>query len=1839
MATVDDKVVAMSFESSKFESGVNKTIESLDKLKNALKFPNAGKGLDDLNASAKNVDLSHIGSAVDSIKSKFSALSVAGLAIFANLAQNAVSSAARLVKSFSLQPVLDGFQEYATNLNSIQTVLANTQAQGTTLNDVNKALLDLNHYSDKTIYNFSQMAKNIGTFTAAGVGLNQATQSIKGIANLAALSGSNAEQASSAMYQLSQAIAAGAVKLQDWNSVVNAGMGGEVFQKALFNTGKAMGTLTGVPVGQTFEEWKKAGNSFRQSLSATAKDTTSSTSAISQAQKDAAKSVSDAQQASAESVANAAKSVRDAQAGVSQASKQGASDVATAMQEQSDVVKKSAEDVKTALEGVREARKRLAEAMKPPSKDELQAAADNLKTAQLDQADLSTAVTDAQTEQKRSAEDLAAAQKKLADLQTSGTASPEEILAAQRAVEDGQKRVTDAADAQERALLQQNAATRSVDQAEKDLQTTREKGTKKDQNVKDAQDALTASLEQYKDAQLKAKKDISDAEDNVKETQIKSAAAQKKAGQELADAEKSQAKTIRDAQQSVADAHEQAAERINQARDSISQKAPTSWLTSDVLTSTLRQFTGDMTDAQLAAQGFSKEQIKAIQLQAKTAQDAATKVKTLSQLIDTAKETAGSGWAQTWQIIFGDFGEARKTFTDASNAIDGFINQSSNARIKVLTDWKALGGRTVLIEAIKNAFEDLGAVIKPIKDAFRDIFPAKTGKDLFELTKQFEHFTEILKIGPEAANDLKRTFRGLFALLDIGKQIIGGIFTVFGKLFGAVTTGGAGFLDLTGNIGDFIVSVDEALKKGDRLKNFFEGVGNVLAAPIALLAKLRNAIFSLFGGFDEKASAGISTALGNMHNALTPMQKVVEAVSNAWDRFLNGLDGADKIFKPVIDAIVGLFQGLGPAISSAIGGMNFEAILQVIRTGLFGGIYLMFRKFLGKGSLIDQLGGSGGGVLGKLNGAFEGLTGTLKSMQTNIKADTLMKIAIAIGVLTASIVALSFVDPKKLNTAMAGIAIAMGELLGAMAILDKISTGAGFLKMPFITASMIALAIAVDLLTLAVMGLSRLSWEELMKGLGGVAALLVSVSLAVKPLSANSAGMITAGAGIIAIALAMKILASAVADFGAMNLGTLAKGLGSVAVGLGAIALASKLFPPGMIAIGAGLIAVGFALKLIATAVQTFGGMEWKTIGKGLVGIAGSLVAIGAAMNLMPPGMVVMAAGLILVGIALKGIASAVQTFGGMSMTAMAKGIGALAASLLVLSTAMYAMQGSMGGAIALTAVSAGLALLAPALVALGKQSWSSILKGLVGLAGAFVVLGVAGALLGPVAPAILALGLALTAVGAGLALAGAGVALIGLGLSAIAVAGPTAIGILLKALQDMVQAIPKFAENLVLGLLSMVQALAKTAPQFVDALVKILNSLVDAVIQIAPKLGEAFDVLLKTAIKVVENEFPLLVQLGLDMLMALIRGVTNNISKIISMAVQLVVTIVTAIGQHGADLVTAGYKALLAFISGIANNLASVISSAVSVVVNFAKGIADNIGKIITAATSIVTSFIKVLSDNAVKFVTEGANAIVSFVTGIGNNIGKVVKAATDFAGKFMDTLANSFLSLIDKAGQVILNFLEGLRQAILKYEPQIIEKGTQIGWALVQGIYNGLKNNVKKVYDFIKKMAEKVIHKVTHLFGILSPSTVFYDIGENLMLGLAYGVDENAGIPVSSVEDMTSTMVDTMSAIPDALTGLVDMEPVIAPVLDLTNVQAGADQLDGMINTAPVVAATSFGQASAISTEQAAQSTDADVVAPGATSIKFEQNNYSPEALSDVEIYRQTKNQIAQMRVAIAN
>jgi len=259
VSSIDERVVEMQFRNDQFEQGVKKSLISLENLKKGLNLDKSSKSLSNLESTAKNFSMKNLASDVASISDRFSTMGIIGMTALQNITNSAIATGKTLMSALTIDPVKSGFQEYETQINSVQTILANTESKGTTLDQVNAALDELNHYADMTIYNFTEMTRNIGTFTAAGVDLDTSVQAIKGIANLAAVSGSNSQQASTAMYQLSQALAAGTVKLQDWNSVVNAGMGGQVFQDALKETAR----VHGVAIDQMIKDE----GSFRETLS------------------------------------------------------------------------------------------------------------------------------------------------------------------------------------------------------------------------------------------------------------------------------------------------------------------------------------------------------------------------------------------------------------------------------------------------------------------------------------------------------------------------------------------------------------------------------------------------------------------------------------------------------------------------------------------------------------------------------------------------------------------------------------------------------------------------------------------------------------------------------------------------------------------------------------------------------------------------------------------------------------------------------------------------------------------------------------------------------------------------------------------------------------------------------------------------------------------------------------------------------------------------------------------------------------------------------------------------------------------------------------------------------------------------------------------------------------------------------------------------------------------------------------------------------------------------------------------------------------------------------------
>jgi tape measure domain-containing protein len=1536
--TVDDEVVRMRFDNNAFERGVSTTLSTLSKLRNSLNFSGADKGLDKIEAKANQTTLQGLSNSVEGISKKFLALTTVALTALSNITNRAVNAGLSFAKSFTIQPVLDGLHEYQTNLQSIQTIQANTDQP---LTKINASLDELNHYSDLTIYNFSEMARNIGTFTAAGVDLKTATSSIKGIANMAALSGSTSEQASTAMYQLSQAISSGRVGLQDWNSVVNAGMGGKKLQTALAQTAQAMGTLNkdAVTTSGSMKSLKIDGKSFRESITS-----------------------------------------------------------------------------------------------KPGDKPWLSS----------------------------------------------------EVLVNTLATLDGRFSET--------ALRAELTAT---------------------------------GVRKYTDEQIKAK--------------------------------------------------------IATARTALEQKNGVKY-----------------TDAQF----------KSLQKLSDSSFLAATQVKTLGQVFDVAKETMGSGWSATFKNIFGTFGEAKKTFTELSGTINGVINANSLARNTLLKSWHDMGGRTALIEGLKNAFGALGSVLKPIKEAFRQVFPAKTAQDLYNMTVRFRDFMESLKIGPETADKLKRVFAGVFALFDIGKKIVMGIFHVFGQLFGTITKGSGGFLEFVARIGDFVVGIDKALSKTDLFASIFQALGNFLKIPLHILGLVGAAIGQLFAGFHAKSASDMTNSLGGVATVVGKINNVLLTVGDK----IQGLQG--KI-KPAVDWIVNAFKKIGGAISKGLGSASFANILSGIQTGLLAGIVVLLKKFFSNGLHLDI----GNGFFGQASELMGGLTDKMKAMQNELKAKTLMEIAIAVGILSASIVALSLVDPKKVGPALQAMGAVFIELLAAMGVLTKLTASAGFVKIPFIAASLDLLAGAILLLSIAVIAMSRLSWEELKKGLTGVGLLLAAISAATYPLSANSAGMIRAGLGITAIAVALNLLAVAVKLFSMMKWGEMLKGLAGIGIGLGGIVLAMQLMPSKMlISRSLAILAISVALNALYLAVHSFSSMSWSEMVKGMTGVGIALALVVGALRLMPPDLEIRSLGLLALATALVIMSKAVSSMAKMSWGSMIKGLVGLAGAMGILVLGMMGMEGALPGAAALLVVATALRIFVPALQALGKMSWGQMLKGLVALAASFAVIGVAGLLLTPIIPSLIGLGVALGLVGLAMVAFGAGAALLGIGLTAIAASGGAAIGVLLGGLKSLIAMLPQMATSLATALVNFITIIGKHAPQIVGAFVSILNQLLQAVPKIMPNLVTALNSLIQGFLQVLTDNAPRIIAAGFKLLMNLLRGIKDNIGQITITVVQIITRFLNTLASHIGQIVQAGVNLLFKFLEGVARAAGQIPGEVVKIVGIFLQSLFGHFGEIVSA----------------------GVRLLGKLLSGIGSRLGDIGQMAINVVVKFINGLGSRLSDLATMGKQFLSWLLSGIWDGIKAAASWVWDKAKELGRAIINGIKDGIGSLASSLADTAKDVISGALGGIGDFLGIGGPSMLFSkEIGEHIPEGIAYGIEKNAGVIQKSLNNAhkmsLSGIGKTFSALSNAIQNSnLDFNPRITPVLDLSLVQRDAATLNSMVSS-PVSAAVSYSHAADISESQRA-AYEAAATTPAAepvvASVNLTQINNSPKALSDVEIYRQTNNQMSQLK-----
>lgn len=1500
--TVDNRVVQLGFDNKQFESGTKQSIASTEALKKSLNFDETSKSLLNLSHVGKNFNLGNMAEGIQNVSSKFSALGVIGFTVLQNLTNSAIDFGKKMVSSLTA-PIKQGLNEYETQINAIQTVLANTASKGTTLEDVNSALDTLNTYADKTIYNFTEMTRNIGTFTAAGVDLQTSVDSIKGIANLAAVSGSNSQQAATAMYQLSQAISSGTVRLMDWNSVVNAGMGGQVFQDALKETARVNGIAVDDMIAKN--------GSFRESL------------------------------------------------------------------------------------------------------------------------------------------------------------------------QEG-------------------------------------------------------------------------------------------------------------------------------------------WLSSKVLTETLAKFTGDLNVEQLKSIGYTEKQVEEIMKLGQMANDAATKVKTLTQLKETIQESLVSGWAQSWRIIVGDFEEAKSFFTEVSDTIGPMIQASSDARNKILQVWADLGGREIFIDSLRNTFKGLLSVLAPIKEAFKDIFgPGLRGQDLLKFTKILRNFTEGLTISGETADQLKRIFSGLFAGLKIARDVVFNLVSAFFDLTSSIAPSGNSILEFLARIGDYIMGIYDVINIADIFDTTIQSIKTSLNTAKVAITGFVNQLKSSFeefkssfsGVFDSVDTSGIEEFFSKIKirfEPLTALAKGLGIVLGGLAKIASKL--APSLFK-LAAGIVEFVMNLGSSIVEGIGNLDFSKLFDTINSGLFAALLLSFKKFTDSGTSFI---GEASGIFGGISGILDGVRGSLEAWQANLKSKTLMNIAVAIAILTVSLIGLASIDSKKLTVALGAVTGMFLQLIGAQSALGKFGTGGLGSSL-----GLVAMSTSILIMAGAISVLAKLKPEEVQQGLNTILVLSLGLAVLSKLLSTNTASILKSSLGLVGFSLSLLVLVGVVKQLGALDPAELQNGLIGIGVllaeiaafmrivdgakmgtgkGVGIALLAGSILAitfaveklgemdveklkQGLIAVGAVLVGVaaftqltGNGAGIIATAIgmailsgamvilvdviTKLGALDPARLQNGLIGMGVSLGIVAAAARLLPKDLIITAVGLVIMAGALVILSQALTTMGNMTWDEIARGLVALAGSLLILTVALYAMQGTLAGSAALMVAAMALSLLAPVLVTLGGMSLLEIGLALLTLAGVFVILAVAGTLLTPVVPTLLGLGVSMMLLGVAAALVGVGLLLFSMGLSAIALSGAAAAVAIVAMISTILGVIPLIIKTLIDAIIMFGNGIITATPVVRDAILGLLNAVLDIIIQLTPKLITALEVLLRGLIQLIRDVIPDFIAAVLDLVGELLSQLAAKIP----------------------DFVQAGFDILIGFLEGIR----------------------DNIGEVVTVVGEIVV--------------------------------------------EFLDAVATQLPDIIEAGANLMIEFINGMADAIDENQDEMLTALGNLGTAMVGAITNAINKAAGAVLKTLGDIVDAAIAAIKRKLGIVDddqegpdnglPSKGF---GVSIGKGVIAGINQVIPAVQSAAEDLGNAAISTLDSVVSTVSDLLNVDdtltPTIAPVIDLGGVIAGQKEINSLFSTGfnitPNLAlANTVGSNLIRPYDPTIQST------PIGTNISLVQHNHSPKALSRLEIYRQTRNQLLTLK-----
>ena len=1776
--TIDERVVEMRFDNKNFEKNVQTSLNTLSNLKESLKMDGATKGLENVDKTARDISFEKLLSGVESLQNRFSAFGIIGMRVLENVTDSMMGLANKTI-SFLTNSVVQGGINRAMNLEN-----AHFQLQGLLKDEdaVSAVMKNVNDSVDGTAYSLDSAAKVASQFAASGMRAgDDMFTSLRAVAGVAAMTNSeyddmgkifttvagNGRLMGDQLLQLSSRGLNAAATLKDFfNGVYDGSI------KASDSVTKSIKEIMSATQKSSEEELELQKNALDEQY----KQQSKAYNDQYDQQKKSLDKLYDQQKDAYDKEYTEKKNQYDKKYQALSDSLESEIDAAEKANEKKlEKAKKSYENDVTAYEKATEKKislidKEYNESLKLINEEEYR---------RIKKIDDEIDAINAKSEAEEKARELEERKNKRLELQ---------------------KAIDSAQSAEERQKAEKALADYNSQIAQKELQEERKA---KIQSLKDEKENIKDEMEQKKEAERKKRDDavneVLEESKKTREARNKQYASELKSLQEsnakkiseMRESAQKQLTALRDSQtKQLSKLREGQAEQLTLLKESQTKQLESYKETLNEKLTALQKSINDQKAALKTSLGFTEvteADIRDLVSKGKISFDifSAAMDDAFGEHAKKANETftgaisnikaalarIGAGFISPLVVQNGAlvnlFNTVRERVNDVKKSLvfdesignvhalskqfTDFVIKIAEASTKYLSKLdltKPFEAFYNIFDALKNTIKGFASIIKPIVQAFKDVFPPVTIDNIVKVTEKFKELTSQFRLNEKDSKNLRSAFKGLFAIIDIGTQAIKAIISAI--LPAAPTLGdiGSGILDVTGKIGEWITSLDKAIKKNDIFSDAIKRIKDTISKFVKFISPAFDTIKVVIKSgidsikefakthFSAPNTSGLDKFSEKLKERFKPISEFVEGVKKLFSGIWEVFKKLSPLFATLASSLGNVLGGIGDAISKIVNKKGFNGLIDLLNGGMLVGIGLEVSKFIEN---LQTVVNKAGGMFSNVNKILSQLKDTLSVYQSQLKADILIKIALAVAILTASLAALSLIDSDKLTVGLMAITGLFADLFGSMAAFEKIMGSSGFKGISRVSTAMIKISAAVLILSLAMKTLANVDQDSLNNALVAVTMLIADLTASAIALSKWGGKIQTSATGMILFAEAINILAGAVKKLGELDYEMLEKGLVAVGVimgeltafmvgakygnfktgqGLAIIELAAALLilqkavsafgnmdPLGMVQGLGGMAAVlaeiagftkligdsgkliltatgvtilGAAMLIFSNAMKGFADMSWEEMSRGLLGMASSLTMVALAMNYMPATTPIIAAGMILVGAALKIIASSMKDFSGMSWEEIAKGIVALAGSLGIIAGALKLMQRSLSGAAALLVVAGALAVLAPTLKSLGKMSLAEIGKSLLALAGAFTVIGVAGLLLEPIVPALLGLSGAIALLGVGTLACGAGLLSFSAGLTALSVAGTAGIATLVLAIEAILSLVPQIAVKFAEGITAMIVALGEMTPQINEAVFKIVTSTLQMLRNTVPDLVETVLYLLEQLLISIDKHLPSILESVMNIIKTVLKAIRDNIGEIVTIVIDVIVNLIKAIAKKLPDIVQAGIDIVINLINGLA------------------KGIEENAPRVREAFINLFQSLIKAVmvflgigNSSSSVFSNIGIDSIKEFIAGISGMAENLFNTAKDILTSLVTSIKDRFEDFKTKGKELMTNIKEGIANKVSEVKSKVTEAVVNCISAIKdkfnefkskgKELMNNLKTGISDKLSSIKDAAKNVISK----------------------------------------------------------------------------------------------------------------------------------------------------------------